>query len=540
MKLKFFINASHWHCVDDHEFRTYSSLTSLPQRWPAHKAYYPFAWIRIHKQTQEILAARDHIGQEPFYYAIIDDTLIFGSTLPDLLAHFKHSPALSKHLLEDCFLRQVRQDLPLATETYYQGIYRVRPAHYLIIKPCEKPHQLLFWSLYDQEKTLYYSDERDYVAHLSELLNEAVMQTTRNSRSLAAELSGGIDSSMIFNACKHTHLTPTLYTQEIPTHYPVTDETCNIQLILTQYIGNMHHLYVNADNFNPLLTFEKMAYLFASSAPYLISVLADNLYTAVAQAGHDVLLSGAAGDELVSHHFPPQLAFPQLWQEKKWQGLWEECKQLPTLKQKIKYATQRLGYSRTDIYAIYVKIERFYHRFSKKRTRLFQPDFYAKFNAYEYGNLQGDLAHDVLMRVEYESIIAKSKGFRFAYPLLYVPLLEFCFRLPLDQKLRLNTTRWLARQYLSQQIPEFRFKTKGGSFVPNTMQKCRDYAKSGLFKEAFQALPFSELIEKETHPEKKLLLQINAYMLKCAETQVINRVDSRRDQCDYVHFKKEV
>ncbi len=120
--------------------------------------------------------------------------------------------------------------------------------------------------------------------------------------------------------------------------------------------------------------------------------------------------------------------------------------------------------------------------------------------------MQGDLAHNMLMRVEYEAIIAKSMGFRFAYPLLYVPLVEFCFRLPLEQKLRLKTTRWLARQYLSKNIPGMRFKTKCGSLAPNTMQKCRDYAQQGLFEEPFKDLSFAKLIDKTSHLESKITL----------------------------------
>ncbi len=59
-----------------------------------------------------------------------------------------------------------------------------------------------------------------------------------------------------------------------------------------------------------------MASLFASPPPYIVSILACNLYQSIVRSGHDVLLSGTAGDDLVSHYFPPQLAFPQLWREK--------------------------------------------------------------------------------------------------------------------------------------------------------------------------------------------------------------------------------
>ncbi len=141
---------------------------------PAQESYYPFAWLRIDKTTQEIFAARDHFGQEPFYYAVHNETLIFGSTIPNVLQYFEERPAFTGHLEQDCFLRDEQQDLPLVTETYYQIIYRVRPGHHLLIKPHCFPHQIPFWSLRDHKSILYYSDERDYLAHFTELLHEAV------------------------------------------------------------------------------------------------------------------------------------------------------------------------------------------------------------------------------------------------------------------------------------------------------------------------------------------------------------------------------
>jgi len=142
--------------------------------------------------------------------------------------------------------------------------------------------------------------------------------------------------------------------------------------------------------------------------------------------------------------------------------------------------------------------------------------YYPSFRQYEYNNVQGAFSHELLMRIEYDAVLSKSYDFRFAYPLLYPPLIEFCFRLPLHQKLNLYKTRWLARQYLSKEVPLMKFNTKGGSLAPNTMQKCRNYRDEGLFTESFQNLPFSEIINAETRPNQKLLLQINAYILKAS------------------------
>lgn len=509
------VNASNWTCLDEQNELAYFCGKKIPTTQQCHETYHPFAWIRFNPHNQTILAGRDHLGLEPFYYVFENDTFIFGSTIPDILRQLKQRPSLTRHLKNDCFLRQLSEDLPLLTETYYHGIYRLKPGHFLTIEDKKTIQQKSFWKIDTDKPVLNYTDQRDYIAHYAALLNEAVCKTTEGAKSIGAEFSGGIDSSMIFTACNDQNIHPLLYTQKIPANYRASNEASNVQLILSQYHFQKNHREVNADAFEPLEIFQKAAEIYASPPPYMLGLLSTNLYEAVKNAGHDTLLSGFGGDELVSHRFPSQLAFPQLWQNRKLRGIGQELKQLKSKNQQICHFYERMKYSTPSIYRGLSILEQFCSRFSEKYARYnrLQPFYCPSLSQYEYHNIQGEYSHELLMQIEYNAILAKLYQFRFAYPLLYPPLLEFCMQLPIHQKLNCRTTRWLSRQYLQQKIPSMNFKTKSGALAPCTTQKCRDYQNEGRFSGAFLNLPFSELIEKEHKPDHKLLLQINAYML---------------------------
>jgi hypothetical protein len=74
--------------------------------------------------------------------------------------------------------------------------------------------------------------------------------------------------------------------------------------------------------------------------------------------------------------------------------------------------------------------------------------------------------------------------------------------------------RCLIREYLSAHVGGQKSNTKGGAFVPSTMQKCRDYAAQGAFIEHFSNLPFQYKINANKPSEFRFMLEALAFMLK--------------------------
>jgi hypothetical protein len=101
------------------------------------------------------------------------------------------------------------------------------------------------------------------------------------------------------------------------------------------------------------------------------------------------------------------------------------------------------------------------------------------------------------MRIEYSAVVARYMGFRYQYPLLYPPLVEFCFKLPPVQKRRQGQNRLLARRYLNNQLPSglFNMHKKCGDILPGTIPKCRHLYEKGKLDFQNQDLPYAEVYE---------------------------------------------
>ncbi|MFH1935732.1 MAG: asparagine synthetase B family protein [Pseudomonadota bacterium] len=80
-------------------------------------------------------------------------------------------------------------------ETLYQGIFRLPPAHFLIVEP-GRIRKRAYWELTPEKKIRYRSDE-EYTDHFLEIFTEAVQCRMRTAGRVGAQLSGGLDSSAV-------------------------------------------------------------------------------------------------------------------------------------------------------------------------------------------------------------------------------------------------------------------------------------------------------------------------------------------------------
>ena len=507
------INASQWASKNAHHVSHYFVGQHLDSPSQCALSYRPFAWLEFNHQTNELSAARDHFGQEPFYYYYDEQRFIFGSNIPDIVRHLPSLPALSKHCERDIFgMRAEEEDPPYSTETYYQGIFRLTPAHTLRISNHRKT-ETAFWSLDPHVASLNYARDEDYLEHFSMLMDEALRCLIPKGTQLAAEFSGGFDSSAIFVACRKADLSPTLFTHPPPASSGISDEDLNVHHILNHFSWHDKHFFVDASHFDPLSVFKYFSQVFAGCPPYWQSLLATNIYERVVQQGYTTILSGFAGDDCVSLRCPPYLSYYQYRREHGLSSLLREwsCdagkrrQGLPRLKLFLRL----LQYMHPKVFSTITPLTQ-YFGLSGDQAR-----FYHSLRDYEFAVLQGDICHDIRMKVEYNAVLAKSFGFSFVYPMLYPPLIEFCFRLPLHKKKQKSVMGCLIQDYLSSHIPGLKPETKGGAFVPSTMQKCRDDAAQGKFSEHFSHLPFQDKINAHPPSDFKLMLEVRAFMLKC-------------------------
>ncbi len=508
------INASQWQCLKTQDISHYYVGQHVASPSLCAQSFRPFAWLEFNHQSGELSAARDHFGQEPFYYHYHEHAqlFIFGSNIPDILRHLLTHPNSNEKCEQEIFDRpRDNDDPPYSTETYFQGIFRLTPAHILRINK-KGVSESAYWSLDPKVESLNYSRDEEYLEHFSALMDEALSCLLPKDTKFAAEFSGGLDSSAIFVACRKAHLSPALFTQPPPASYRISDEDLNVQHLLKYFQWHDHHCFVDARDFDPISVFKYFSQVYAGCPPYWLSMLASNVYKKAVEQGYTTIVSGYAGDECVSLDCPPYLSYFQHLQEHglfSLLRLWRQdsAKSAPGLP-RLKLFFRLLQYLNPQVGSRIFQISKLLG------FREQQIQFYRSLRDYEFAVLQGDISHEVRMKVECSAVLAKSLGFTFVYPFLYPPLIEFCFRLPLHKKKQGTLMRCLIREYLSAHVSGLKSNTKGGAFVPSTMQKCRDYAAQGAFLEHFSNLPFQYKINANKPSEFRFMLEARAFMLK--------------------------
>ena len=150
-----------------------------------------FAFIFHDKDENQWIAARDHFGIKPLYYARVDNLLLFASEIKALL----HHPAVESR----CELRSLHQYLAfqfcLNEKTLFSGIQKIRPGHYLKGQGAVSESEVCYWDTNYQVDT--YHTEAFFTDQLRFLLEDSMKLQLRADVPIGGYLSGGIDSSLI-------------------------------------------------------------------------------------------------------------------------------------------------------------------------------------------------------------------------------------------------------------------------------------------------------------------------------------------------------
>jgi len=514
------INASSWSSHENDRYTYYYSGVKTSFDENCSKIYRPFAWLRFDRQENKLKCGRDHFGQEPFYYSLKDNKFIFGSTIPDILKYLKEKPAITEHLERDIFNPQNIVDPLFQKETYYKGIFRITPGHMMSWSD-GKIEETCYWQICPKTEYLHYKDEAEYLQQFSELLTASVRELTEGFTTVAAECSGGLDSTSILVACRSIGLEPKLFTNTLPGQTQEIDESINVVNLLDLFDWRKNHQYINADSTDPIEIFRDCAKLFAGPPPYWLGMFNTPLHNAVSSKNIPVLLSGLGGDECFSLRCPPHYGLAERHKKNGYYATTKEyfgynCSgslQLRTIRLLQFIAHSHVAFYHTGAILSYGL------GLVDKRFRSYQKHkFYESLKLYQLAVLQGHQSHELRMKIEYDAVLAKQNNFRYAYPLLYPPLIEFCIQLPPELRRSQGIMAVLARRYINLALPDFRHNTKPGPFVGSMAQKCRNYMNQGLFDMDFKDLAFAVEHKYLPDSEIKLLIYIRAYMLKYYQT----------------------
>lgn len=159
-----------------------------------------FAFALWDTQENELVLARDRLGEKPLYWGWCDDVLLFGSELKALKAH----PSFNAGIDRNALALLMRYNSIPAPYSIYEGIEKLKAGHIVRIKKGQKRSDVSpesYWSFKDVVETgianPFTGDDVEAVNALENLLNQSVAEQALADVPLGAFLSGGIDSSTI-------------------------------------------------------------------------------------------------------------------------------------------------------------------------------------------------------------------------------------------------------------------------------------------------------------------------------------------------------
>jgi len=149
--------------------------------------------IALHDtRRKRLLLVRDHIGIKPLYYHHSSKHLVFGSEIKVVLA----SGLVPRELDIDGLSQFIGWEYIPGTQTLFQGIKKLKPAHLLAIeldRPAFSPRE--YWDIPEPTGETHTAAEWEEI--VDALLKTCVTRQLVSDVPLGAFLSGGVDSSLV-------------------------------------------------------------------------------------------------------------------------------------------------------------------------------------------------------------------------------------------------------------------------------------------------------------------------------------------------------
>jgi asparagine synthase (glutamine-hydrolysing) len=408
-----------------------------------------FAFALWDATRGELFLARDRLGIKPLYYAQQGGRVIFASEIKAIL----QDPAVPRRedlaVLQRFLLFRVHD----ATEdTFFEGIKRLRPAHTMTVGVEGIRSIRRYWN---PEVNLEFSGSRsddECAAEFAALFDRVLARHLISDAPVGVPLSGGLDSSGVVCTMAHLmergadlHTEGSLHTFSALYPGQSIDESEYIHEVEKRTHSVPHYAHPDLDEFwnemQDWIWFQEEPTI--ASAPYAYYCV-----YRIAREHVKVMLSGNGGDELLAGYIPYFRAYlTSARDQRQW------------------LAAARELFKGLDLYRGYFS-EALRSRLPRQGGLLSMRPLLADRNGSLENvtfaadrNLNARLAQDVLefstpnlLRYEDKNSMAFSIEAR--VPFLDHELVEFIFKLPIDQKIDGGWNRAVYRRAMRGRIPE--------------------------------------------------------------------------------------
>jgi asparagine synthase (glutamine-hydrolysing) len=428
-----------------------------------------FAFAIWDSKRKRLFAARDHLGQKPFFYAMADGEFLFASEIKALTAVRPELRQMSPEAMDQYLALRII----CPPKTMFSGISKLPPAHYLIVEPGQSPHVRRYWDLDFSSKTT--TGEGDLLDELDALITDSLRHHMVSDVPVGAFLSGGFDSSLVVAMlCKNLKIRdlPT-FTLGLP--HPRFNEASDAKLLADMYKTNHQELTVL-----PSMAEELGNLVFHLDEPSDPLSLCTWLISRFARKTVKVALGGDGGDELFGGYdryygnvyagyyallpgmVRRKMIGPVL--ERMSDGSWykSNAHQAKWL-QELSFFEGGARYARSLSYFYFIPERRHALYSARMRDRLASGDPEQDIRGY-YDNPLSIGPVDRMLYADYRSRLADHPvlisdrmsmafGLETRSPLMDHRLVEYCARLPVRYKVRGRELRYLQRKLAARYFP---------------------------------------------------------------------------------------
>lgn len=153
-----------------------------------------FGFVIYNKNTNELYGARDMFGIKPFFYTFQNGQLVYSSELKAILQY----PDFKKELNEEALEQYLSFQYSVMDETFFKGVYKLKPAHYFTYKNGKFESVRYFTPNFKEEEGTF----EEYAEKINECIKESVAAHKISDVEVGSFLSSGIDSSYIVATAK--------------------------------------------------------------------------------------------------------------------------------------------------------------------------------------------------------------------------------------------------------------------------------------------------------------------------------------------------
>ncbi len=446
-----------------------------------------FAISIYDEEKQELILCRDRLGIKPLYVYHKDQVLLFGSEIKAFIP----SGLMDKTLNPQAIVEFMWMNSPAGEETVYRHVSKLKPGTFMKVRNDGSMQSFEYYSPENISK-IRISDE-EAIRQTAVLLENAVKRQSISDVPLCIFLSGGVDSSALtLLAARHSEKRLNTFSVEFDFYKKGGSELPNASLVAKQAGSDHHELYIDSSNLSEVVN--KLAFHhdepFADSANIPLYLLTKQI-----EGKYRVVLQGDGGDELFGGYY----YYNYLQRGSKYIGL---AKLVYPLLSGLSFSSPKLRrYKRAISYlaagdrAQLVGSLVFGGSYANNPTRVFNPEMIAgahgadafdklrKFKSYKnekdlleylnYFDMLSVLPNDFLEKVD-KSTMANSVEAR--VPFLDNELVDFAMSLPINQRVRQGSMKYLLKKAMEGTVPDqILYGKKQGFGVP-----FEEWLKTGL------------------------------------------------------------